>query len=372
MTAPSADLYSELFPFDISSQNLLIRRTFRGAVTEPFLTAVWRHFLIIAPRAKRTIRDASDWIAILKASRLSFARLQQEFPDRYVQFRQQKNHGVIMQRVAEVFMHIAQGMDRNVLDTFLLVLCHFVDDSTAPAYIESLCQIVPRIFHQILKESTRNTDNSPSAILMDSNYVLHDVYACVTFVMSFLQRFFVSETSRSACRELYMQISLVIRTINPGIDSSALAGQIPAIVPLYHSLFQRYFESEADLLQIWTTIFSSAGDPAILHMFYACVFASSGVAVPDVPSLPMLFYRVQIGRWSLGVDEIAEGRILVEASEAIDKLIAMMSEKDTRVRRMVVKYQVGQLIKISRGLAHPQELIPIEMLQSRIRRISIS
>jgi hypothetical protein len=84
----------------------------------------------------------------------------------------------------------------------------------------------------------------------------------------------------------------------------------------------------------------------------------------------MLVYRLQVSRWILGADEEVLGKVLIQASEAVDTLINLIRERDSEGMRVVVRYQVEQIVRISRGLAHPQELIPLDLLIPNAGRLS--
>jgi hypothetical protein len=162
-----------------------VRSVANAFVAEPFVTAAWRRFLIIAPRAARAIRDATDWIPLLKTSRLAFTRLQPSPPDRTAALRRRKDFGLTLKRIGEIFVHIGQSMDAIEFNQFLLIFAFFVDDKSTPIYIYRVLDIFPRIFLPFMKEAHPNTDDSPRSILMDSKYVLHDVYSCVAFITTF-------------------------------------------------------------------------------------------------------------------------------------------------------------------------------------------
>jgi hypothetical protein len=361
--------YEDLFPFDISSQNLLLRRVFRGAIPDTLFSAIWRHFLIIGPRSGKLIRTPHECGAILTASRAAFTKLQTDSRDRQLAFPRRPDYTKILAELGKVFISIQSRMDMNQWNALFAVIPYLVEPNCREEQLNAILNITARMYHQFHIEAKPNTDNSHQAVLMDAAFVLHDLYACMTTVLNTIKKFCDISKSPTRAQEIFQHLTIVTHTVSPTTDCSELSDRIPVILPLYQSLFARYLPNWSNLLHIWTVIFSSIGDPVILHMVYACIYSSTGLVAPAVPELPMLVYRLQISRWMLGVDTIAHAQVLLDASKAVGELIDMIKKKDSPARRGVIKYQITQLVKVSRGLIHPDELIPFDLVLKRVHKL---
>ena len=359
-----SDAFSSLFPFGISSKQSLTARAFNGSIDSPFFSAVWRHFLLIFPSRRSQILTATDWLSALNSSRSSYAKQLDEHQPRLDRLKKSDNLAIITSTLGKTLIDLNGSLTSPVLAKLLQAVSLLVDEKSSPEYAECVAFLVAHFYHVFSCESRPNFDGSPRSVLMDSEFIMHDVFGCVKKVIGAMELFF----SRGSIGEAILtQIKYMVGRVNPFVETGPGEADLPGILNIYHKLFAMYAEP-GDLHALWTMLFSRVGDLTIFHYFYACIYLVTGKAVPDAQPMPVLLYGKQFQRDFEGaVAEKGEWETAQRLCEVIEELISMMKgESEDCIdenRRRVMKYQLAQIIKIARGSGeHPDELIPADVI----------
>jgi hypothetical protein len=135
-------------------------------------------------------------------------------------------------------------------------------------------------------------------------------------------------------------------------DCTVLQPFTGEILNLYKLLFAWYLPNGDHLLVIWTILFAHVGELSIFHQFYSCIWISSGIPIPDVRELPMLVDKEQVSRWLFGV----------YCTGMADELARVLDNEDSRPRREVLRYMVGQVVNIAQERAHMDKVVPADAL----------
>jgi hypothetical protein len=354
------DSYFDLFPFHISSRPALIRKAFSGSIKPPYYSAVWRHFLIIFSSGRESFYRPSEWLQLLSSSRARFCAVLAQFPDHQATFKRSPHYPVLMDAVAEAFLGITNALNADTLDAILSVVPFLVEGDSTRAYVHSLSFVAAHLFYQFTTEARVRESDDPRAVLMDSAFVLHDLWGVLKCLFEVLAPLFEAETTPSVADDIYWQLEWMIQFVMPGTDCTRLRGELGKVTAAYRVLFAKFMPARDDLLIVWTILFAHEGDLAIFHRFCACVWSTSG-GIPERGELPMGLFRCQVGRWIFGVDENAQARELRSAAAALNNLLALLTV-DSRVRREIVRFQIRMIASVARGTAHVDELLPVELL----------
>jgi hypothetical protein len=360
------DSYDDLFPLDIASLPLLLRRALRGTIIAPLYSAVWRHFLITFPSSGKTICPPAQWISILTQSRDIFTKLQKENPNRAAQFRKLPFYADLVEYWGIMFTKITKSMRALQFERFAKIISYLVDDTATLPYVRSISPIVAQIFIQFSIESESREDDTPHSILLDDNFVLHDAYSASKFLISCFSNLFDPNPDLS---DFSNQLIGLIITVHDDADISRIPPSIHQIADLYRSFFWRYLPERNDLLLVWTIIFSSVGDCTICHLLYSCIYLAGVEAVPDVPSLPMSLYGEKIMRWGVLVKSRSEGQRLITAADLVANCIELVERATEPTDRLVLRYQLKHAVRMARGIACAEELIPEDIVRERASEI---
>jgi hypothetical protein len=355
--------FFRLFPFGISSRSSFVRKAFNGAIRPPYVSAVWRHFLIVFASTRSSILQASNWIPIIQDSRLAFSRLASESSDQVARLKKTPNYLVATRAIMEAYMTITNSLDVITLNAVLAVVSHLIDQESTAASIRTICCLASHLHYQFSMEAQAPGGKSPKSTLLDRAFVLHDVFSCVRTLLPTFALFFHAGRVPAALHDLYSQLEWTIQDGgSPGLDCGGLRPFMSGIIELYQTLFARYLPRRDDLLAIWSILFANVGDISIFHRFYSCIWKTSAIALPDVAELPMVLYVEQVRRWILGVDKAGRGDELRKASAVVEELVDVLDTEDNRQRRTVLKYAVSQIILVARGKLHMDEVVPASVL----------
>lgn len=133
-------------------------------------------------------------------------------------------------------------------------------------------------------------------------------------------------------------------------------------------LFNELFETitpEQEINHVWTFIFSQYIDQSIFPLFYSYIYLYSK-KVTNSSKLPMSKICMQVGSRLKKFDEKQE---LIMASQRIDELINLLENDDSIKNREIVRNQIETILKIARGNAIIEELLPIKYISEYLDKI---
>lgn len=133
-------------------------------------------------------------------------------------------------------------------------------------------------------------------------------------------------------------------------------------------LFNELFESitpELEINYVWTFIFSQYNDQSIFPLFYSYIYLFSKKVINSA-KLPMEKLCAQTG---LRLKKYDEKQELAMASKRIDELINLLESDDGIKNREIVRNQIETIIKIARGNAIIEELLPIKYISEYLDKI---
>lgn len=372
LTSLSSEAFSSLFPLDISSKQSLTVKAFNGSIESPFFSAVWRHFLLIFPSRRSQILNASEWLSALEASRNVYTKCIENSESRLEQFKRGSAGSVAMSVLGKTLIDLHDSLTGPVLSKLMQIVALLADDRLGEEHGACVAFLVANFYHLFLRESRPNFDGSPRSVLMDSEFVMHDVYGSVKKLINAMSLFF---SGGSVGDSILAQIQYMVKKVNPFVDTGPGESDLPGILQIYHKLFAMYVSEPRELFALWTMLFSRVGDLTIFHYFYVCLYLVTGKTVPNPQPKQMLLYGKQFLHDFEGV--VIEVRNDWETAqrlcEVIEDLIKMMEgESDDCIdsnRRTVLKYQLSQIIRIGRCCGgHPDELMPTDLILRTISK----
>ena len=133
-------------------------------------------------------------------------------------------------------------------------------------------------------------------------------------------------------------------------------------------LFNELFESitpELETNYVWTFIFSQYNDQSIFPLFYSYIYIFSR-RTANTQKLPMEKICLEVG---LRLKKYDEKQELKMASQRIDELINLLENDDGIKNREIVRNQIETIIKIARGNAIIEELLPIKFISEYLDKI---
>jgi hypothetical protein len=286
--------------------------------------------------------------------------LREQFPDRVPAFKRSAHYPTAMDAIARAFMGITNALDAEVLNEILAVVPFLVEADSTAEYVDALCFIAAHMYHQFKVEAAPRGSDDPSAILVDSAYLAHDLWASLKCHFQALSPFFETQRTPSVADDIFWQLEWTMHKWMPGADCAPLRQQIGRAIKIYQTAFATFLPKREELLIVWTILFVHGGDLSIFHRFCVCIWSTTGT-IPLEGELPMVLYRHQVGRWVLGIDAEGEREELRNAALALDALIELL-KTDDREKRALVRFQIAQIVKVARGRAHMDEVLPIDAL----------
>lgn len=359
------DWWDFLFPFGIASRPYLTAKAFRGQLAKANkYSAVWRLSLIVFPKYKRNYLLPSVWIKALMDQRNSLTETLKMEESLSIHAKQLQPFQTVF---CKEVMDILKSMDHEGIDMMIKLARHFIPIKATNDRIEAIAFISAHLYSQFVLDSMKN-DGSIQSILLDENYLLHDLVLCLTRIDHMLDFFYKSLHQEYSANICYQQIIDAIDIINPaakGWDKFQQENVNMVIEKLYLHLFAPVSSPE-DLLLVWSAIFSQDPDLTILHMFYACIFLHSAVPIPE-GILPMSIMTEQIGRAKSQLQELTVEDQMKNAISDVDNLINLFHTKeDNSMTRTLIATKLVSIIEYLEGSISNEERIPMEVILNAI------
>lgn len=416
-------------PLNVASRSLIVGRVLSGKLKNcNCFSALWRFLLVIFPESRKQEMNEDLWIEILKNCRQTMTT-KFKTPEE-LQIKSFKNFNEIRGLIQDKYYKISGKECILQLDNILKILwfsTQKIENSEVISdELKCTIDIIVRLFYQFEIETPHLVqENNPIYILMNPKFICHDICLIMKSINFYLKPF---KPQQCNVKEVHSQICFMINQLNEEIqnhpdqfasfleltneaekstfsgaasssklfsklhlnlpslftqnsDNSALSANSSSsttseqltLPPIEDTikimlLFNELFESitpKTEINYVWTFIFSQYNDQSIFPLFYSYIYLFSK-KVNNSIKLPMEKLCAQTG---LRLKKYDEKQELTMASKRIDELISLLESDDGIKNREIVRNQIETIIKIARGNATIEELLPIKYISDYLDKI---
>jgi hypothetical protein len=197
--------------------------------------------------------------------------------------------------------------------------------------------LAAHLFAGFLNDCIENEADDPMSILLDQNFLAHDLYSCLHTLAKILERFFDIHSIAGGFSQSLAQ------------HAAGMRADLSQAAPLYRDFFAGHCASEQDLLLLWTALFAGGLCLDSYHFLAGKIVATGKLAESKLP----LFEWIQQRR---------KPTSRTAFSPFFESIIALLEGNPDAQERSVGKFQVRQLALCMRQQAEAAEIIHIETL----------
>jgi hypothetical protein len=273
--------------------------------------------------------------------------MSQEYPDKPRRFKLQRNYHVVLVCLVNTLMGIPDCLSQSAVSQLLRVLPFFIEDTATEDFAEFFASLTAQMYGRFVLESKFGGRGSPMAILLDSEYILNDLYSCLSPISQLLRNIYNGDN-------FLTEVELAIERMRGEV---AVIPQWTAIQPLYQTLFSQYFEKVHEMLMLWTILFSGGPDLRYYHLFAASIIINE--QLPQTAEIPLV-------TWATKFHDKKEARPL---SEYLCEIVELLREPDDETtKRAVSKFQTNEIMLCAMNQADTDEILPLRLMLQEFRQ----